>query len=149
MDFDGQAVTERVFKVAEAMELKDVTLAKELGVAKQNMPKFKSNTSGFPTWRVVNFLKKHREINSEWVLFGEGNMFGKPAKQKMTMTETGKMVFTTETTDIKAEVEEIKRLKAILEEKEQKIEMQRDIIESQKQTIMNQDSYIKKLLDKL
>jgi hypothetical protein len=149
MDFDGQAITERVFKVAEAMELKDVSLAKELGVAKQNMPKFKSNTSGFPIWRVINFLKKHREINSEWILFGEGNMFGKAGKHKMTIGENGEMVFTTETPDIKAEAEEIKRLKAILEEKEQKIEMLRDTIESQKQTITNQDAYIKKLLDKL
>jgi hypothetical protein len=155
MDFSGQEITERLLKIAEFLRIKDVLLAKELGVPKQHIPKFRSNETSIPPWRVINFLKKHREINSDWILFGDGEMFSKAVKHNMMMTEDG-FIFTNEIEDKKSESEENKKLNALLEEKEKQIEMQKEIIsiqkdalENQKQTVQNQDDYIKKLLERL
>jgi hypothetical protein len=142
MDFDGREITERVFKAARKLDISDTRLAKELGVPKQNMPKYKGNTLSIPAWRVIIFLGRHREISTDWLLFGDGEMFSGPGIYKMTMTDKGEMLFATEIPDKKTGNEEIKKLKAVLEEKEKQIELQN-------QTIKNQDEYVKKLLDKL
>jgi hypothetical protein len=154
MDFDGNTITERVLEIAKVLKLRDVQLAKELGVSRHNMTKFRGNTAAFPAWRVVNFLSRHREeqINTDWVFFGEGEMFCKESIDKMTMTENGEMIFTSVMPGEKSEVmenEEIKRVQAVLREKEEHIEILKEAIESQKKTIENQDKYIEKLLDKL
>ena len=99
-------------------------------------------TSNIPVWRVIQFLAQHREINTDWLLFGEGDMFGKNGIHKMRMTKNGEMLFTTENSDVNSLHEELKKLTTLLEEKETHLE-------SLKTTLANQDRYLTKILDKL
>ena len=129
------------------MEIEDFRLAKELGIPKQNVNKMKNNTISVVPKRLIAFLGRHRNINVEWILFGDGEMFGKPGIHKFTMSKSGDMQFSSEVKT--AEREDIKTLQTFLEDKIEQVKILTDIINHQKEQIKNQDLYIKKLMEKL
>ncbi len=140
MEYDASGITARVLAVAKEMGLKDVELARELGVYPQNISQMRKNTASAAVKRVISFLAKNREINTDWLLFGDGEMFGQPGVHKFTMTSDGNMYFATE--EKVNNEKDIKNLETLLEEKEKHNKTLKD-------TVDTQNELIKKLLEKL
>lgn len=139
MEYNSSETTERLMDVAKCMELNDVALGMELGVSRQSVNQMRRKIAGVPLKRLVSFIGSHREINTDWILFGDGEMFTEKGIHKFTMTNEGDMHFSV---DSSGEKNELEKIKALAGEKDRHIA-------SLQETIRKQGDYIEKLLDKI
>lgn len=118
MSYDNKDVTQRILLFAREIGMKDSELALTINIPKQNVGKLRKQLVNIPEAKVLLFLSLHRELNTNWLLFGEGEMLGEQGVYKASFKPDGDVHFEADLTDKNELEEENKRLKTILEEKD-------------------------------
>lgn len=142
MEYNNRKVTQRILQFAQHLEMKDSELALEVNILKQNIQKLRKGQSNIPEAKVLQFLNLHRELNSDWLLFGDGDMYSNSGVYKATFNIDGEANFEADLTSNTNSEEELEKLKAILSEKETHIKTLKESVE-----ILN--NHIGRLIEKI
>lgn len=142
MAYNNTEVTQRILHFAKETGMKDSELALTINIPKQNVGKLRKKLVNIPEAKVLLFLSLHREINTNWLLFGEGEMHGGDGVFKASYNADGEAHFEADLTKKNEYEEENKRLKSIIEEKDKHVL-------SQEKTINNLNEHLSKLIEKI
>ena len=144
MKYDPKEITTRFLKVAAELEYSDAELARTLELSRQNIRQMRKGDTALVLKRAVPFLAKHREINTDWLLFEDGEMFTREGKHHFSIDSNGDAHFYSDFS--KEQSPETGNLKELLAEKEKHNESLKEALKSQNEVIKNLNDYIKALL---
>lgn len=127
-------INQNIIIAAKKLGIKDIDLAKEMGVKKQFITQWKDNTGNVPLKRVLIFLKNHPEIDANWLIRGEGSMY-KVDQGLSISTNSNKNKYSQIGHGQNIINEPAEQYQSILEMKDREIAALREVIETQKQLI--------------
>lgn len=134
MTYEPKKTTKRILEFAKEIDMKDKDLAYELGVPGSNITSMKKGLSNVTSTKLLEFLAEHRELNTDWILYGEGEMFTKHSKNTMRVDEDGGIVFSSELASSDVARLEVKSLKDLLKERERYIQSLLELLQLYKNT---------------
>lgn len=149
MDYNPKEVTKRILEYAVHENVSDADLALMMGMNRSQIQKLRKDKAIIIEARVIMFLNLNREVSTDWVLFGEGEMFGSPGEYKAEFGADGSMKFETDTAAGNRMVDENKTLKAIVAEKEEANRVLAGMVESLNAHVAKQDAHISMLIEKM
>lgn len=85
MDFDFVSLKGRIIQVMEHEGLNQAQFANEIGIQRAAMSHLVSGRNNPSLDIVLKILKRYPKVNSDWLLHGDGEMFGKSVTENPEM----------------------------------------------------------------